>query len=72
VSGLDEHLWVLADVAAEGGPEALRFQIADIDDRQELERLLALAVEAWLHAEGRADAEIARFQRRLAKGKPSS
>jgi hypothetical protein len=69
---VDEQLWLLTDVRWESGAEALRDQIAHIDDRRELERLLALAVEALMHAERRADTEIGRFQRRFANRKRSS
>jgi len=69
VAEVDEHLWLLTDVRWESGPEGLRDQIAHIGDRKELERVLALAVEALMESQGKAEVEIERFQRRLNKRK---
>jgi hypothetical protein len=66
VREIDERLWLLTDVRWESGPDALRAEIGVLD-RAELERLLALAVEAMMEAESRAEVEIKRFQRRHAK-----
>ena len=63
---VDENLWYLYDVNWESGPEAVRDVIAGLD-RAELERLLALAVDAIGNGERRADAQAERIQRRLKK-----
>jgi hypothetical protein len=66
---VDEALWWLCHVYEEGaGAESLAAEIAGLP-RDELERLLALAVVALMESEGKAEAEIQRFMRRFASRK---
>ncbi len=64
--GLDKQLFYLLDVELEAGAEALPDEAARMS-REELERLLPLAIVALAEANERAEKEIARFMRRAAK-----
>jgi len=67
---VDERLWLLCDTLVEAGPDGMRSLIEDMS-REDLEEVLAIAVDELLDAEERAEKEIERFQRRLAKHSPS-
>jgi hypothetical protein len=63
---VNEDLWFLCDTAIEGGPESVQETMSTMS-RDQLETALAEAVRELLDATSRAEKEIERFQRRLAK-----
>jgi hypothetical protein len=69
---VDERLWLVCDTLVEAGPEGIRSMA--LEARDDLEEVLAIAVDELLDAEERAGYEIERFQRHLAKrsSKPAS
>jgi hypothetical protein len=70
---VDERLWLVCDTLVEAGPEGIRSMVGEMA-RDDLEGVLAIAVDELLDAEERAEHEIERVQRRLAErsSKPAS
>jgi hypothetical protein len=64
---VDPELAWLAHLELEGGTESLEEEIAGLP-REELERLLALAVVEIMESRADAEREIARYARRLNRG----
>lgn len=61
---VDEALAMLCHMELAGGTESLTSAIADLP-RDELERLLAIAVVELMEAQGDAERQVARLARRL-------
>jgi hypothetical protein len=61
---ISEQLFMLYDSLIEGGPESVQAMIADMN-RDDLEAVLAEAVDHLVEANERAEKEIERFQRRM-------
>jgi len=70
---VDDRLWLVCDTLVEAGPEGIRSMVGEMA-RDDLEGVLAIAVDELLDAEERAEHEIERVQRRLAErsSKPAS
>jgi hypothetical protein len=68
---ISERLFILCDTTIEGEPENVRALMAE-RSREELEALLAEAVTELVGASFRANREIERFERRLAKHRKPS
>jgi hypothetical protein len=62
---VDENLWWLCHHEEEGGAESVEAELAELP-REELERLLHIAVVELLRLEGEAQRQIDRFMRRFA------
>jgi uncharacterized hydantoinase/oxoprolinase family protein len=63
---VDERLWLVCDTLVEADAERIRSMVGEMA-RDNLEEVLAIAIGELLDAEERAEHEIERFQRRLAK-----
>jgi hypothetical protein len=68
---ISERLSLLCDTTIEGEPENVRALIGEMS-REQVETVLAEAVTALVDASFRAEKEIERTQRRLAKRRESS
>jgi hypothetical protein len=64
---VDEQLAWLCHVEYEGGTESVEAEIAELP-REELERLLVLAVVEVMETKADAERQIERFVRRMNKG----
>jgi hypothetical protein len=64
---VDPKLAWLCHIEYEGGVESVEAELADMP-REELERLLALAVIEIMESRADAEREIARYARRMNRG----